>query len=80
MNLYTIRPGKQIQIGDVVYNPPRNGPTVWEIGIPDRTASEFYIPDPDPGFMNKLYINHTEKYVHTFFYNLNILLIAFLLQ
>ncbi|KAL6560863.1 hypothetical protein OROHE_006040 [Orobanche hederae] len=61
VNNIIIRPGKQIQIGDV-YNPPRNGPTVWEIGIPDRTASEFYIPDPAPGFMNKLYINHTEKF------------------
>ncbi|KAK6154143.1 hypothetical protein DH2020_013782 [Rehmannia glutinosa] len=57
-----IRPGSQVQIGDLVYDPPRNGPTLWEIGIPDRTAAEFYVPDPAPGLVNKLFINHTEKF------------------
>ncbi|GER34521.1 rhamnogalacturonate lyase [Striga asiatica] len=47
---------------ELVYHPPRNGPTLWEIGIPDRMASEFYIPDPNPDFTNKLYINHAEKF------------------
>ncbi|KAK4393937.1 hypothetical protein Sango_1864500 [Sesamum angolense] len=54
--------GGEIQIGDLVYDPPRTGPTLWEIGIPDRTAAEFYIPDPAPELTNKLYINHTEKF------------------
>ncbi|GJQ93566.1 probable rhamnogalacturonate lyase B [Tanacetum coccineum] len=27
-----------------------DGPTLWEIGIPDRSAAEFCIPDPDPMF------------------------------
>lgn len=40
-----------------VYEPP----TLWEIGVPDRTAFEFYVPDPAPWLQNKLYINHTEK-------------------
>ncbi|XP_057784272.1 probable rhamnogalacturonate lyase B [Salvia miltiorrhiza] len=57
-----IKSGSEIQIGDLVYNPPRNGPTLWEIGIPDRTASEFYVPDPDPGLINKLYLNTTQKF------------------
>ncbi|KAH6808093.1 Rhamnogalacturonate lyase family protein [Perilla frutescens var. frutescens] len=57
-----IQPGTQLPIDDLVYYPPRKGPTLWEIGIPDRTAAEFYIPDPAPGLVNKLYINHTEKY------------------
>ncbi|KAG8373463.1 hypothetical protein BUALT_Bualt11G0026900 [Buddleja alternifolia] len=57
-----IRQGNEVQIGDLVYEPPRNGPTLWEIGIPDRTAAEFYIPDPAPNLVNKLFINHTEKY------------------
>lgn len=39
----------------LVHSPPRNGPTLWEIGIPDRTAAEFYVPDPYPTLMNKLY-------------------------
>ncbi|KAL3845111.1 hypothetical protein ACJIZ3_002514 [Penstemon smallii] len=57
-----IKSGSQIQIGDLVYDAPRNGPTLWEIGIPDRSAAEFYIPDPAPGLMNKLYINNSEKF------------------
>ncbi|XP_047965980.1 rhamnogalacturonate lyase B-like [Salvia hispanica] len=57
-----INSGSKIGIGDIVYNPPRSGPTLWEIGVPDRTAFEFYVPDPHPRLTNKLYINHVEKY------------------
>ncbi|KAL3630435.1 hypothetical protein CASFOL_023419 [Castilleja foliolosa] len=57
-----IRSGNEVEIGDLVYEPPRNGPTLWEIGIPDRSAAEFYVPDPSSSFVNKLFINHTEKY------------------
>ncbi|PIN23675.1 Rhamnogalacturonan endolyase [Handroanthus impetiginosus] len=58
-----IRPGSNVQVGNLVYYPPRHGPTLWEIGIPDRTAAEFYVPDPAPGLVSKLFINHTtEKY------------------
>lgn len=39
--------GSDIELGDLVYKPPRNGATLWEIGIADRTAAEFYIPKPD---------------------------------
>lgn len=46
-----------MNVGPIVYEPPRNGPTLWEIGVPDRTAGEFYIPDPYPTLMNKLYVN-----------------------
>lgn len=58
-------------MGALVYEPPRDGPTLWEIGIPDRTAAEFYVPDPNPNCINKLYVNHPDKYVwllkHTYF-------------
>ncbi|KAJ7953493.1 Rhamnogalacturonate lyase family protein [Quillaja saponaria] len=50
----TIKPGGVINLGDLVYSPPRNGPTLWEIGIPDRTAKEFYVPEPYPNLSNKL--------------------------
>ena len=51
-----------MDLGVVVYKPPRNGPTLWEIGIPDRTASEFFVPDTYPALENKLYTNHpTDK-------------------
>ncbi|KAE9457338.1 hypothetical protein C3L33_10774, partial [Rhododendron williamsianum] len=42
--------------------PPRDGPTLWEIGIPDRSAAEFYIPDPDPKYINRLFINHPDRF------------------
>ncbi|CAK9186567.1 unnamed protein product [Ilex paraguariensis] len=53
----TITTGCSIDMGDLVYEPPRNGPTLWEIGVPDRFAAEFYVPDPDPMYINRLYIN-----------------------
>lgn len=46
---------------DLVFEPPRNGPTLWEIGIPDCSAREFYIPDPDQKYVNKLFINHPDR-------------------
>ncbi|KAK9285701.1 hypothetical protein L1049_024900 [Liquidambar formosana] len=57
-----ITPGSKIKLDNLVYEPPRDGPTLWEIGIPDRTAAEFYVPDANPKLVNRLYINHTEKF------------------
>ncbi|KAJ7295594.1 hypothetical protein O6H91_Y177700 [Diphasiastrum complanatum] len=57
----TINPGSSLNLGDLIYQPPRNGPTIWEIGTPDRSAAEFYVPDPNPKYINKLYLNHPEK-------------------
>ncbi|KAF7817056.1 putative rhamnogalacturonate lyase B [Senna tora] len=54
--------GSNIDAGDLVYEPPRGGPTLWEIGIPDRSAAEFYVPDPNPKYINKLYVNHPDKF------------------
>lgn len=54
--------GCDMDMGDLVYEPPRDGPTLWEIGIPDRSAAEFYIPGPDPKFMNNLYANHPDRF------------------
>ncbi|XP_049349502.1 rhamnogalacturonate lyase B-like isoform X1 [Solanum verrucosum] len=61
-NLISITPGSRINVHDIVYQPPRNGPTLWEIGIPDRTAAEFFVPDPNPKFINKLFINHPDRF------------------
>ncbi|OMO57559.1 hypothetical protein COLO4_35291 [Corchorus olitorius] len=49
-------------MGNLVFEPPRDGPTLWEIGIPDRSAAEFYIPDPDPKYINKLYVSHPDRF------------------
>lgn len=50
-----------MRLGVLVYDPPREGPTMWEIGIPDRRAAEFYVPDPNPSLMNQLYVNLPDK-------------------
>ncbi|XP_015165789.1 probable rhamnogalacturonate lyase B [Solanum tuberosum] len=61
-NLISITPGSRINVHEIVYQPPRNGPTLWEIGIPDRTSAEFFVPDPNPKFINKLFINHPDRF------------------
>lgn len=53
-------------MGDLVYEPPRNGPTLWEIGIPDRSAAEFYVPDPNPKYINKLFVDHPDRLACSF--------------
>lgn len=53
--------GCRIDVGEIIYKPPRDGPTLWEIGIPDRSAAEFYIPDTNPKYLNKIFVNHPEK-------------------
>ncbi|XP_051132850.1 probable rhamnogalacturonate lyase B [Andrographis paniculata] len=59
----TITPGKVVEAGDLIYSPPRAGPTLWEIGIPDRSASEFYVPDPNPDLVNTLYTSkHKDRF------------------
>ncbi|XP_042486945.1 probable rhamnogalacturonate lyase B [Macadamia integrifolia] len=58
----TITSGCDFDLGELVYEPPRNGPTLWEIGIPDRSAAEFYVPDPNPKYINKLFVNHPDRF------------------
>ncbi|GAB2232019.1 hypothetical protein Drorol1_Dr00011039 [Drosera rotundifolia] len=56
-----IKAGSDVKLGDVVYATPRNGPTLWEIGVPDRSAAEFFVPDPSRDLVNRLYVNDPEK-------------------
>nr|XP_017237060.1 PREDICTED: probable rhamnogalacturonate lyase B isoform X2 [Daucus carota subsp. sativus] len=60
--LVTITEGSETQLGNLIYAPHRDGPTVWEIGYPDRTAMGFYVPDVNPKYVNKLFLHSTEKY------------------
>ncbi|KAL7142803.1 hypothetical protein ABFS83_08G148900 [Erythranthe nasuta] len=60
--LITISQGSEIQIGNITYVPPRDGPTIWEIGFPDRTAQDYYVPDVNPMYVNKLFLNSPEKF------------------
>ncbi|XP_061967377.1 uncharacterized protein LOC133691065 isoform X3 [Populus nigra] len=60
-SVININSGCNIDIGDLVYEAPRNGSTLWEIGFPDRSAAEFYIPDANPKYINKLYLKQ-ERY------------------
>ncbi|CAN4126817.1 unnamed protein product [Withania somnifera] len=59
----SVTQGKKTSLGPIIFEAPRNGPTLWEIGYPDRTAAEFFIPDPLPGLRNYLYTNTT---IHKF--------------
>ncbi|KAK6938056.1 Rhamnogalacturonan lyase, domain II [Dillenia turbinata] len=58
----SVTSGCEIDVGDLVYEPPRDGPTLWEIGIPDRSAQEFYVPDPNPKYVNRLFVNHPDRF------------------
>ncbi|URD74020.1 Rhamnogalacturonate lyase [Musa troglodytarum] len=58
----TITSRNHINLGNLVYRPPRDGPTLWEIGIPDRSAAEFFVPDPYPYYINRLYVNHPDRF------------------
>ncbi|KAF6163547.1 hypothetical protein GIB67_002552 [Kingdonia uniflora] len=47
-------PGSEINLDVLVYEPPRDSPTLWEIGAPDRSAKGFYVPDPNPNYVNTM--------------------------
>ncbi|KAL3034576.1 hypothetical protein AAZX31_02G202300 [Glycine max] len=55
----TITQEHVVKFGDIIFEPPRDGPTLWEIDIPDRSAAGFYVPDPNPKYINKLFVNQT---------------------
>lgn len=40
-----VNAGAAVELGDVAWNADRLGPTVWELGRPDRTPREFYRGD-----------------------------------
>ncbi|XP_059307364.1 uncharacterized protein LOC132058946 isoform X2 [Lycium ferocissimum] len=56
-----VTPGSRKRVETLVYDAPRNGPTLWEIGIPDRTAAEFFIPNAQPTLLNQLYAANNEE-------------------
>jgi rhamnogalacturonan endolyase len=43
----TVGAGQSLNLGTVTWTPPRLGPTVWQIGIPDRDGDEFNNGDHD---------------------------------
>lgn len=61
-SIINVTSGCEINVGELVYEPPRDGPTLWEIGIPDRSAAEFYVPEPNPIYINRLYVNHSDRF------------------
>ncbi|KAK1307718.1 hypothetical protein QJS10_CPA09g00741 [Acorus calamus] len=60
--LVHISPGSPTQLGNMTYVSHRDGATAWKIGFPDRTAMGFFVPDPNPNYVDKLFINCPEKY------------------
>jgi len=67
--------GCKINVHKIVYQPPRDGPTLWEIGIPDRSAAEFFVPEPNPKFINKVFVNHPDR-LSTYLYVLALLFVS----
>ncbi|KAL0367887.1 UNVERIFIED_CONTAM: hypothetical protein Scaly_1007600 [Sesamum calycinum] len=47
---------------NMVFKAPRKGVTLWEIGIPDRSAAKFFIPDPSSEFKRHKYGVEIEKF------------------
>jgi rhamnogalacturonan endolyase len=37
----TVEPGKSIDLGELAWKPVRRGKQIWDIGVPNRTATEF---------------------------------------
>jgi rhamnogalacturonan endolyase len=64
----TVTAGNTTDLGSVVWVPTRIAPTVWEIGIPDRSAKEFKHGDdywvggayPDPNWAK--FMNYTTEF------------------
>lgn len=54
--LVTVAAGGTVNLRDLVFEPPRSGPTLWDIGVPDRSAAEFFVPDPNPKYLSKLFL------------------------
>jgi len=59
--MFIYKTGSRKRVETLIYDAPRNGPTLWEIGIPDRTAAEFFIPDAQPKLLNQLYVVHNQE-------------------
>lgn len=45
---FKVTAGETVDAGIIVWAPPRSGPTLFELGYPDRDSAEFYIPDINP--------------------------------
>jgi rhamnogalacturonan endolyase len=41
----TVRPGQRLDLGRLTWTPVRRGRQIWEIGTPNRTATEFFYGD-----------------------------------
>ncbi len=41
----TIAPGQPVRLGELQWHPARFGKTLWEIGVPNRSGSEFFKGD-----------------------------------
>ncbi|GBG78757.1 hypothetical protein CBR_g27981 [Chara braunii] len=39
---------KNVDVGTKVVRPPRKGPTIWSIGVPNRSFGEFFVPVLNP--------------------------------
>ncbi|XP_056159728.1 probable rhamnogalacturonate lyase B [Syzygium oleosum] len=57
----TITADSETQLGNLTFVPLRDGPTLWEIGYPDRTAVDYFVPDVNPMYVNRIFLKGPEK-------------------
>lgn len=50
----TVRAGTSVDTGNHVWHPVENGPTLWQIGTPDRSSEEFHVHGGRDGFRRTL--------------------------
>lgn len=58
----TVRAGQQLDLGEIPWQPERFGRTLWEIGVPDRTAREFR--HGDHYWQWGLYLRYPQEFPH----------------
>ncbi|XP_047340184.1 uncharacterized protein LOC124943756 [Impatiens glandulifera] len=60
--IVTISPEFTTRLNHLLFKPPRVGVTLWEIGYPDRSSQEFYIPNSDPFRQYGLWYRYSQIY------------------
>ncbi|GAB2282999.1 hypothetical protein Dimus_017531 [Dionaea muscipula] len=58
----SITPGSVTVMGDLIFQTLRSGCTLWEIGLPERTAAEFFVPSAASKFSNQVFESQAMRY------------------
>jgi rhamnogalacturonan endolyase len=66
----TVEAGKNIDLGKLDWQPVRNGKQVWEIGYPNRNASEFFKGDGDNYWLWGWYLRYGDLFPNDITYTI----------